>query len=191
VPPGWRVLEPPPFRLAGGRLDAYRDWARTELRAERRPVAVGGHSMGGALAILAALDEPSAVERLVLVSPAGLPLEKPMRGSLADLALQLARGRYPCRVAVRGTAAALRAPRSAFRVADAVRRLDLRPELARAAALGIPTTVVGCRSDTLTTVAHCRRLAHLLGATYRELPLAGGHMWMLGRADLLSRTLAG
>jgi hypothetical protein len=37
----------------------------------------------------------------------------------------------------------------------------------------------------------CKRLASLLGATYRELPLAGGHRWMLGRADLLARTLAG
>jgi hypothetical protein len=39
--------------------------------------------------------------------------------------------------------------------------------------------VIACVSDTLVTVAHCRSIAELIGARYRELALAGGHTWML------------
>jgi surfactin synthase thioesterase subunit len=55
---------------------------------------------------------------------------------------------------------------------------------------GIPTTVVACSTDTLVTAAHCRQVATLLGASYRELALEGGHMWMLLDWGLLERELA-
>jgi pimeloyl-ACP methyl ester carboxylesterase len=62
LPTGWRALEPPSF---GGSLTDYRRWLGLELhRRGRSPL--GGHSMGGALAILAAADSPELVERLVL-----------------------------------------------------------------------------------------------------------------------------
>ena len=68
--------------------------------------------------------------------------------------------------------------------------LDLSVEMRRVSAAGIDTTVVGCSTDTLVTAAHCRRAADLLGARYRELPLAGGHMWMLDAWPTLAAELA-
>lgn len=49
---------------------------------EHRPIRLVGNSMGGAVALRVAADDPSAVERLVLISPAGF-------GSDAMLGLRL------------------------------------------------------------------------------------------------------
>jgi pimeloyl-ACP methyl ester carboxylesterase len=178
LPPGWTALEPPSFATSAGALDAYRTWLGGELFARGRSV-VGGHSMGGALALLAAAADPGLIERLVLVSPAGLPLTKPLRESAADFARQLARGIYPLRTAVRGAAALARAPRAALRLAEEIRSLDLRRECARVRSHGVPALVVGCKTDTLVRCESARSLAHALGADYVELQTAGGHMWML------------
>lgn len=178
LPAGWIALDPPPFaRLRA--LDGYRRWLTLEL--DRRPgrVALAGHSLGGALAVLAAADDVSRIDRLVLVSPAGLPLRKPMLRSAADFGRQLAGGLYPPREAVAAVRRVLRAPANALRTAQAVRALDLSEEMRRLAGLGVRATVVGCTSDTLTTARACRRVASLLGAEYRELELPGGHMWMV------------
>jgi len=178
LPSSWRALEPPSFAAAGGSFAAYRRWLDSELRACGRS-RLAGHSMGAALAILAAADAPELVERLVLIAPAGLPLEKPIRESLRDFARQLGRGAYPRRTAAAGALAVARAPRAALTIAQQVRRLDLRRECARVRAAGIPATVIGCISDTLVTTDRARVLADLLGARYEELDLRGGHMWML------------
>jgi len=179
LPSSWQALEPPSFAAAGGSFTAYRRWVDRELRSRGRS-RLAGHSMGAALAILAAADSPELVERLVLIAPAGLPLEKPMRQSIRDFVRQLARGAYPGRAAGSGALAVARAPRAALAVARAVRGLDLRRECARVRAAGIPATVVGCITDTLVTTDRARALADLLGARYVELDLRGGHMWMLG-----------
>jgi pimeloyl-ACP methyl ester carboxylesterase len=179
LPSGWRALEPPPFGRAEPSFDSYLVWLLAELESQRTPVALAGHSMGGALAVAAAARCPDRVRRLVLVSPAGLPLVKPVRRSLADFALQLAQRRYPAAHVRPALAAALRAPRSAWQLARTVRALDLSAEMRCVRASGIETTVVACSSDTLVTASHCRRAAALLGARYRELAREGGHMWML------------
>jgi Mg-chelatase subunit ChlD len=59
-----------------------------------------------------------------------------------------------------------------------VRDPDLLRECARVRAAGIPTTVIGCVTDTLVTTDRTRALADALGARYEELDLQGGHMWM-------------
>jgi pimeloyl-ACP methyl ester carboxylesterase len=179
LPLGWTALEPPPFGAAGARLEGYRRWLGAELHARGRCV-LGGHSMGGALALLAAAAHPELVARLVLVSPAGLPITKPIRHSAADFARQAARGVYPLRTVVRGAASLARTPRAAMRLAAQVRALDLRDECDRVRARGVPAVVVGCRSDTLVRCEHARALAGALGADYLELATHGGHMWMLG-----------
>jgi pimeloyl-ACP methyl ester carboxylesterase len=135
--------------------------------------------MGGALAILAAAEMPELVDRLVLIAPAGVPLDKPVRHSLRDFVAQIVRGEYPRRLGLTALLGLVRAPRSAYLLAQQVRALDLRRECARVRAAGIPTTVIGCASDTLVTTDRTRTLAHALGARYRELELPGGHMWML------------
>jgi pimeloyl-ACP methyl ester carboxylesterase len=189
LPASWLALEPPSFAASGGSLAAYRRWLDVELR-ERGRSRLGGHSMGAALAILAAAHSPELVERLVLIAPAGIPLEKPIRKSVQDLLRQLAGGDYPRRVAVSGALAVGRAPRAALSLARHVRRLDLRRECERVRAAGIPVTVVGCVSDTLVTIDRSRALAGLLGARYEELELGGGHMWMLTDGALFASVVA-
>jgi pimeloyl-ACP methyl ester carboxylesterase len=189
LPEAWRALELPSFAASRGTLDAYRRWLGLELnRRGRSPL--GGHSMGGALAILAAAESPELIERLVLVAPAGLPLQKPLSASLGDFVRAAARGIYPRHAAARALAAVVRAPRAAFALAQEVRALDLRRECARVRAAGVPVLVVGCSTDTLVTRGHAQTLAHALGADYRELTLAGGHMWMLRAHELLARVLS-
>jgi len=189
LPASWSVLEPPSFAASGGSLEGYRRWVEVELRSRgRSPLA--GHSMGGALAILAAAEMPELVERLVLIAPAGLPLDKPIRRSLRDFARQVASGEYPRALAGTALLALAQAPRSALRVADRVRALDLRGECARVRAAAIPATVIGCRSDTLVTADRARALAEALGARYEELDLRGGHMWMLGDPERLAAAVA-
>ncbi|MBV8063896.1 MAG: alpha/beta hydrolase [Actinobacteria bacterium] len=189
LPPEWRALEPPSFAASGGSLAAYSRWLDVELHHRGRS-RLGGHSMGAALAILAAAESPELVERLVLVAPAGLPLQKPIAASIVDFLRQVARGVYPRDAATRALAAVARAPRAAWALAEQVRALDLRRECARIREAGIPVLVVGCASDTLVTRRHSRALADALGADYRELASTGGHMWMLGEHDTLARVLA-
>ncbi len=135
--------------------------------------------MGAALALLALAGRPEGVEKLTLISPAGLPLDKPMRASLSTFVAQAARGCYPAGELCRMLAGTASAPRSALRLARSVHDLDLSAELEQVRASGIPCTVIGCVSDTLTTCAHCSRLAALLGAEYRELDAPDGHIWMI------------
>lgn len=153
-------------------------------------VLVAGHSMGAALAVLAAATAPERFAGLLLIAPAGLPLRKPIRRSAADLAQQLAAGVYPVADAVAGVRELARAPRGTARLVRALRRLDLSAQMARVRAAGIPTTVIGCTSDTLVTPDHCRRAARLLGGEYRELEALGGHVWMIHRPGALSDLLA-
>ena len=189
LPTGWIALEPPSFRRGRGSFECYRRWLVDEVRSRGAPVVLGGHSMGAALSVAVAAEIPEQVGGLLLISPAGLPLTKPIRRSIVDFSAQVARGRYPLRSVVRGAAGVLAAPRPAFDLARRVRSLDLSTEMQRVRRHRVPTTVVGCVTDTLVTIRHCREAARLLGADYRELTLPGGHMWMLGASDQLRREL--
>lgn len=190
LPTNWEALEPPTFRATRGDLRAYRRWLEAELARRRTPVSVAGHSMGGALAVLAAADRPEQIAELILLSPSGLPVTKPIRASLAAFARQIVRGSYPARELCRATAAALAAPKSALRLARVVQALDLTHELEQIRAHRTPCTVIGCSTDELITPAHCRRLAELLGAGYREVRASDGHIWMITNPQLLASELA-
>ena len=190
LPASWSVLEPPSFAASGGSLSAYRRWLELELRGRGRS-SLAGHSMGGALAILAAAEMPELVERLVLIAPAGLPLDKPIGHSLHDFLGQLGSGDYPGRTALAAVLGLLRAPRSALALARHVRALDLLRECARVRAAAIPTTVIGCVTDTLVTTDTTRALAAALGARYEELDLRGGHMWMLADRARFAAAVSG
>ena len=190
LPEGWEALELPAFRTTHGELIAYRRWLGAEITRRRRPVALAGHSMGGALALLAAVDQPEMVEKLILVSPAGLPLNKPLRASTVTFIGQVARGCYPVGELCRAVARTATAPRAALRLARSVHDLNLTPELERIRPHRIPCTVVGCVSDQLTTPRHCRRLATLLDASYREVDASEGHIWMITEPTRLADELA-
>jgi pimeloyl-ACP methyl ester carboxylesterase len=178
LPSGWTALRPPTFAATNGNLHRYVDWLRTIVARAREPVALGGHSMGAALAVLAAHPDPGSIDRLLLVAPAGLPLTKPISASLRDFAHQLLGRDYPREIG-RSFAEVAVAPRAALRLARSIRALNLRRELDALRAGCVRCHVVACVSDTLTPAAHCRRLARFAGADYRELHLSGGHMWML------------
>jgi pimeloyl-ACP methyl ester carboxylesterase len=191
LPDGWEILELPRFGPTGGRLPAYCRWLGAEIDRRVGPVALAGHSTGAALAILAAVERPAAIERLVLLSPCGLPLAKPLLASVGTLVGQVTRGWYPPAELGRAVGGVLVAPRAALRLARTAHDLDLTAELDRLKAFGVPSTVVGCSSDRLTTPAHCRRIAALLGARYRELDGRAGHIWMIADPPLLALALAG
>jgi pimeloyl-ACP methyl ester carboxylesterase len=178
LPAGWVALNPPPLSMTGGRFEAYRRWLRLEAEARDRPVVLAGHSMGAALAICAASERPDLVERLILFSPAGVPLSKPMLDSFLLLTRQALRGLYPVGETAFVVRQTVKHPWATYRLAREAHDLDLAPEIDEVAAAAIPTVVVGCQSDTLTTPSICADLADRLAGRYLEV-VGGGHMWML------------
>ena len=188
LPEEWRALELPSFRKTRGELPAYRAWLVEEI-AGRGRVALAGHSMGAAIALLAAIDRPELVERLILLSPAGLPLTKPIPSSLVTWVRQVATGRFPLSQVGRSVVRVGFAPRSALRLGRFVHQLDLRPELERFRANPVPCTVVGCTTDTMTPTSHCRELAGLIGGDYREVDAPDGHIWPVTNPELLRKEL--
>ena len=189
LPEGWEALELPSFRKTHGDLPAYTAWLIEKLSVRGR-VALAGHSMGGALALLAAVERPDLVERLTLLSPAGLPLTKPIPSSLFTWIRQVATGRFPLRQVGRSVVRVGLAPRSALRLGRFVHQLDLRPELERFRANPVPCTVVGCTTDTMTPSSHCRELARLIGAEYGEVDAADGHIWPVTHPELVRSVLS-
>ena len=110
------MLDLPAFRQGRGSFAARCRWIAAEIDRRPGPVTLAGHSMGAGLAIAGAAARPERIERLLLISPAGLPLAKRMSASLGEFAAQVAHGRYPW-VPRR----ARPAPRSARRAAPATR----------------------------------------------------------------------
>lgn len=176
---GWTALQLPRFRRADS-LDAHLEWLDDALPASSGRVILAGHSMGGALCTLAASLWPERVGRIVLVAPAGLPLSKPLHRSGLYFVGQVAARRFSLAETARSLMAFGAAPAGALRLAGAVRALDLSAQMHELREAQVPATVIGCTTDTLVTPGHCRRAAELLGAGYRELQVAGGHMWMFG-----------
>jgi pimeloyl-ACP methyl ester carboxylesterase len=189
LPLGWAALQPPSGLVTQGSLDQLGSWLLADMETRSGRVVLAGHSMGAALAVLAAARAPERIESLVLIAPAGLPLVKPIRACVAELFCQLAAGRHDLSDVSRSAAELVAAPRAAIRLARALRRLDLSAEMSRIRSAGIPTTVIACSTDTLVTRDHCRETARLTGARYRELALDGGHVWMFGRWPLLRSEL--
>ncbi len=189
LPFGWDAPQPPPPSLTGGSLSNLQSWAIREVAGRPGRMRIAGHSMGAALAVLVAVTVPEQVEELLLIAPAGLPLSKPVWRSATDLVRQIAAGTHSLADVLTGSRDLAAAPRSTIRLARALRRLDLSAQMRKVKTLGISTTVIGCTTDTLVTPAHCRRAAGLLGGTYRELDLPGGHIWMLDRPPVLAALL--
>ena len=178
VPADWLALDPPGAGRARGRFQAYREWLTGELVARGRPVTLAGHSMGAALAICAASERPDLVKRLILFSPAGLPLSKPLRSSFWLLVRQAFRGLYPAREVGFVVAETVKHPWLTQRLARETHELDLTAEMFLVRSAGIPVLVVGSASDTLTTPAICQAVADKLGGEFEQVEGAG-HMWML------------
>jgi pimeloyl-ACP methyl ester carboxylesterase len=190
LPEGWVALELPSFRSTGGDFGVYVRWLVEEIARRSAPIVVAGHSMGAPLALLAAAERPDLVERVIMLSPAGRPLAKPMHASVRTFARQIVRGCYPARELGRMVLGAVTAPRAALRLGRTVHGLDLAPELERIRASGVRCTVVSCAGDELTTSAHCRALAAALDANYREIDAADGHIWPISEPNRLAEELS-
>ncbi len=174
----WLLHDPPPFRSRAG-FSAHVDALRRRIEACDQPLTLAGHSLGAAAAVAATAHSPELVAQLLLIAPAGLPLSKPITASLRDLGGQVRGGVYPRADLGRAVRDLASAPLSAFRLARAVHALDLRDELDTVRRAGIACDVVACAGDTLTPLDHCRRIAELAGARFREIAAPGGHMWMV------------
>jgi pimeloyl-ACP methyl ester carboxylesterase len=178
LPPDWVALSPPTLSVTGGRFDVYRDWLQLEVETRGRPVVLAGHSMGAALAVCVASNRPELVERMILFSPAGLPLSKPVLDSFVLLTRQALHGLYPLDEIAFVVGETVKHPFATYRLAREAHDLDLTAELDNVAAAAIPTLVVACRTDTLTTPQICSAFADRVAGGYHEVA-AGGHMWML------------
>ncbi|GHO94470.1 dihydrolipoamide acetyltransferase [Reticulibacter mediterranei] len=147
------------------------------------PVAVIGHSMGGAIAIHLTALAPETVRKLVLVDAAGLPLSS----SFPTLALRAAysmiqpgNGRYPLQMV-------LDAVQPRFRVlwqtSQEMLRSDLRLELA---SITSPTLIIWGERDALLPIA----LGYALNAALPHamfVSLSGcGHRPMLAQPERFS-----
>jgi pimeloyl-ACP methyl ester carboxylesterase len=191
VPAGWEILDPPTFAASGATVAAYRWWIIERCRSLREPFTLAGHSFGAALAVHAALADGVQVERLVLVSPSALPLEKPVPLMLWDFSRRVAAGWLSPREAAQAARQVVFHPLLARRLGMEVRALDLSDELKRLRDHRLPCTVIAASTDTLTPPSLCRQIAELCGGEYRELDVPGGHLWFLRARELLAGELSG
>jgi pimeloyl-ACP methyl ester carboxylesterase len=173
-----------------GSLARYRDWLVEDVLGREGPVVLGGHSMGAAVAVLAAAAEPDAVSQLTLVAPSGLPIAKPVARIAYDFLRNVAAGRFHAADVLPPLGDAVRHPLAAGRLARTLRCMDLSRHLASLRGAGVRSTVIGCTSDTLTPPELTRRIAELLGADYRQVDAVGGHAWMFSSWELFARELA-
>src|SRR5262245_51306549 len=67
LPAGWQAYQPPPPSSTLGSLASLREWAVREVQRRPTGVILAGHSMGAALAVLAAATVPERIESLLLV----------------------------------------------------------------------------------------------------------------------------
>jgi pimeloyl-ACP methyl ester carboxylesterase len=190
VPAGWAIPDPPTFVACGATVAAYRRWIVERCRSRRGPFTLAGHSFGAVLAVHAALAGGAEIDRLVLVSPSALPLDKPVPLMLWDFSRRVAAGWLPPRDAARAARQVVFHPLLARRLGMEVRAIDLSEDLARVRDRGLPCTVIAASTDTLTPPSLCRRVAELCGGEYRELDVPGGHLWFLRARDLLAGELS-
>ena len=127
VPAGWAIPDPPTFVASGATVAAYRRWIVERCRSRRGPFTLAGHSFGAVLAVHAALagGVEVEIERLVLVSPSALPLEKPVPLMFWDFSRRVAAGWLPPRDAARAARQVVFHPLLARRLGMEVRAIDL------------------------------------------------------------------
>lgn len=168
----WQLREMAPLLIA---------WLRT---LQLPPIALMGQSMGGAIAIHLAASAPELVQRLILVSAAGIPLEATfpqlVRRSVLSF-FQRGNGSYPLGLALD----VLRPrPRLFWQAAQEMIRSDFRAELA---SVTQPTLIIWGERDVLLPISLGYALqAALPHATFATFPNCG-HRPMLAEPEAFSK----
>jgi pimeloyl-ACP methyl ester carboxylesterase len=199
---GLRVLAPAlpgywgtaPLPRAESTLSGYAAWvvAFLDAVAVRDPVLLVGHSFGGGVAIVTAVEAPGRVRGLVLVNSIGgaavttdgTVVRPPRR--LWDWGVHFARDvRVPAQlfrvlpvVASDVVPNLVQAPRAFLRSAGLAWRADLTSELATLADRGLPVVVVWGRRDRVISDESFRALCDALGDR-SPITVPGGHNWLL------------
>lgn len=148
------------------------------------PVALIGHSMGGAIAIHLVAHAPERIDRLVLVNAAGIPLQAPLP-VLATRSLhsifQTGNGSLPLPM-IRD----ILQPRFQllWQTAQEMKRSDFRAELAQ---ISVPTLIIWGERDVMLPIALGYSLKEALPhATFITMPHCG-HRPMLAQPALFSK----
>lgn len=159
IPGAWRLREVAPL-LA--------QWLRTLALP---PVALLGHSMGGAIAVHLAAHAPDLIERLVLVDAACLPFDEALPVTISRSAhsmLQRGAGSYPLTMLRDILKPRLRL---LWQAAQEIHSSDFRAEVA---SLTLPTLIIWGERDVLLPLALGKALAEMLPhATFVTMPESG------------------
>jgi pimeloyl-ACP methyl ester carboxylesterase len=135
------------------------------------PVALLGHSMGGAIAVHLAAHAPDLIERLVLVDAACLPLDSALPVMITRSArsmVQRGAGSYPLTMLRDVLKPRLRL---LWQAAQEMNHSDFRAELA---SLTLPTLIIWGERDVLLPLALGETLAEMLPhATFVTMPESG------------------
>lgn len=135
------------------------------------PVALLGHSMGGAIAVHLAAHAPELIERLILVDAACLPLDEALPVIITRSAhsmVQRGAGSYPLTMLRDILKPRLRL---LWQAAHELHSSDFRGELA---SLTLPTLIIWGERDVLLPLAAGKALAEALpDATFVTLPESG------------------
>ncbi len=184
---------------------------------EHRPVRIVGNSMGGAVALRVAADDPSVVERLVLISPAGFGREAMLGLRLLTVPVLgpalLALDASPVSLGLRALLVDHEQTARELAAANALRlrrremrrqylqvvhdlgawggiREDWRREVLEAlAGTGLPTLVLWGDRDTVLPYAHLDAVQEAVPHA-ETVPLPGlGHMPQLEQPERIARLL--
>jgi pimeloyl-ACP methyl ester carboxylesterase len=144
-----------------------------------------GHSMGGQLAMLLASRHTAHVRTLVLIAPAGLPLDSSLIGVGRRAFRSRAGGDQGFTPIV--TAGALRAgPRVLWQAARQVREVDVRTHVAM---LTVPTLIMWGDRDALLPVANAATLAACIAGAQVRVVQGATHNLFFEQPELTNAAI--
>lgn len=203
-PPGWRLaaLDLPGHGKSGGSavsdISGYANWVAAFIEGYGGCDLLVGHSMGGAITMTVALEQPQLLQGIVLVGTgaklavSNIMLDLCRGGAVAkveDMLSKVAYGPLPSVAKIKewyrifGNASC----QSYLRDFLGCHHFDIRPQLA---GIDLPTLVVCGKEDRLTPFKYSEYLTkHIPGARLEGIPDAG-HMVMLEQPKQFNKIIA-